>query len=100
MKSILVTGKDIDADYLDQLATAGFVVSNPTEHLSEDAVIEALQGKQAYLLAGLERATARIIENAPDLELIAFLGVGYQSFIDSASATGHGVAITNTPGAM
>ena len=98
--NILVTGKDIEEPYLERLRQQGFMVENPQEHLSEDDVIKCLVGKHAYLLAGLERATPRIIKSTKGLKLIAFLGVGYQSFVDEPQATSMGIAITNTPGAM
>jgi len=100
VKSVLVTGKDIEDRYLDELRAVGLQVTNPKDHLQEAELIEALRGKQGYLLAGLERATESVIRAASDLELIAFLGVGYQSFVAYEVATELGIAITNTPGAM
>jgi gluconate 2-dehydrogenase len=100
MKKVLVTGNSIDLYYLEQLRSHGFEVYNPQEHLSEDDLIEALQGVHAYLLGGLEHATERVLRSASRLEMIAFLGVGYQSFIDYEVATALGIAITNTPGTM
>jgi len=100
MKSVLVTGSDIDESYLSRLRDAGFEVHNPTQDLTEDELIEELRGKHAYLLGGLERATAGALESADELELVAFLGVGYESFVATDVATRRGIAVTNTPGAM
>ncbi len=63
----------------------------------EDELIEALQGVAATI-AGLERYTARVLANAPDLKVIARTGVGYDT-IDIAAATRHGVRVATTPGA-
>ena len=100
MKKVLVTGNSITPYYLNRLRTQGFEVHHPQEHLSEETLIQALQGADGYLLGGLEHATARALRSAADLKLIAFLGTGYQSFIDYQTATTLGIAITNTPGAM
>jgi glyoxylate reductase len=100
MKKALVTGDSITSYYLDRLREQGFEVHNPQEHLSEEALIDALQGTQVYLLGGLEHATSRALCSASDLKLIAFLGAGYHSFIDYEAATELGIAITNTPGTM
>jgi glyoxylate reductase len=100
MKKVLVTGDSITSYYLDHLRAQGYEVNNPQEYLSEDALIDALQGKQVYLLGGLERCSELALRNAHELELIAFLGAGYTSFIDHETATELGIAITNTPGAM
>src|SRR5947207_8479410 len=100
MRKVLVTGNSITPDYLERLREQGFEVDNPQEHLSEEALIQALQGADVYLLGGLEHGTERALRSAADLKLIAFLGMGYQSFIDYQAATALGIAITNTPGAM
>lgn len=100
MRKILVTGNSITPYYLDRLYEQGFEVYNPQEHLSEEALVDALQGVDVYLLGGLEHATECALCSAADLKLIAFLGVGYQSFIDYKAATALGIAITNTPGTM
>jgi glyoxylate reductase len=97
-KRVLVTGKHIEDRYLEDLHGAGFEISNPHQDLTESQLIRELRGKHAYLLAGPERATERVIRASPDLELIAFLGIGYQSYINADVATERGVAITNAPG--
>ncbi|MDQ3810994.1 MAG: phosphoglycerate dehydrogenase [Chloroflexota bacterium] len=50
------------------------------------------------VVANIERYTREVFEGAPQLRHIARVGVGYDA-VDIASATAHGVLVTNTPGA-
>ncbi len=93
----LITGQTFVEEVKQKLEQAGFEISNPTKHLEEADLIEALQGVDAYLLGGVEKATAKAIMSADNLKVIAFLGVGYESFVDVDAATKRGIAVTNTP---
>ncbi|WP_054814755.1 2-hydroxyacid dehydrogenase [Nocardia arizonensis] len=95
---VLVTGSSIDPKFLKQLESEGCVVRTVAEELrTEDALIRALDNVRIYLLGGNEVATAEVIRSAPDLELIAFLGVGYESFMDVDAVRERGIRVTNTP---
>jgi len=89
----------LDKPFLHLLHDAGFDVVYPRERkqLTEDELIEALQGVAASL-AGSEPYTRRVIESSPQLAVIARNGVGYDA-VDVAAATQHGIAVTVTPGA-
>jgi glyoxylate reductase len=100
MTRILVTGTTVDEATLSQLGANGLSIESRTEHLTETALIGALEGTSAYLLGGEEIATRRVIEACPGLKLITFLGVGFGSFIDAEAATRCGVAVSNTPGTL
>ena len=50
MKKALATGDSITPYYLDRLRERGLEAHNLQEHLSEEALLEALQRTQAYLL--------------------------------------------------
>jgi len=54
----------------------------------------------AYLLGGDEFASQEAMSSAKDLKIIAFLGMGYQSFIDVAASKVLRIPITNTPGTL
>ncbi|MBB5624828.1 lactate dehydrogenase-like 2-hydroxyacid dehydrogenase [Sphaerisporangium krabiense] len=59
-----------------------------------------LDGAVAYLHGGEERATeAALRAAAGTLKVVAFLGVGYENFVDVAAAERLGIVVTNTPGA-
>jgi glyoxylate reductase len=96
---VVVTGARVSEEYLRRLREIGLEVVNPTEHLVEDALVAALTGAQAYLLAGDEIATREVLARCGELRVLAFLGTGHGSFIDIDAATEFGIAVTNTPGA-
>lgn len=100
---VLVTGSSIEPRYFELLREAGYEVVNPKDSfppavLSEEALGEALKGCEGYIVGGDEWASAKVIGEADDLKIIAFLGVGYESFIDADGARDAGVPVTNTPG--
>jgi lactate dehydrogenase-like 2-hydroxyacid dehydrogenase len=102
---VLVTGESVGPDFLERLAMAGLEVSNPAESfppaiLTEERLQEELSTAVAYLLGGDEVATRAALSSADDLKVIAFLGVGYESFVDLVAATDRGVPVTNTPGVL
>jgi len=96
---VVVTGTRVSEGYLALIRQSGLHVVNPTEHLSGDALVHALEDAQGYLLAGDEIATREVLARCEQLRLLAFLGTGYGSFVDADAATELGIAITNTPGA-
>lgn len=81
------------------LEDAGYelVLNNCGRRLSEDELIEQLQGMDAFL-GTANPFTERVFDACPDLKIIARTGVGVDT-IDIESATSHGVAVTSTPGA-
>ncbi|GAA3814210.1 D-isomer specific 2-hydroxyacid dehydrogenase family protein [Sphaerisporangium flaviroseum] len=98
--TILVTGAGIDPSLLEPLLDLGFDLRRPRQPLSENRLVHELKGAVAYLHGGEERATARALESAAHtLKVVAFLGVGYENFIDVARADELGIVVTNTPGA-
>ncbi|KAB8184817.1 hypothetical protein FH610_012870 [Microbispora catharanthi] len=97
--TVLVTGAGIDGALLEPLARQGLTVRRPASPLTEDLLARELRGAVAYLHGGEERATARALRKAKTLKVVAFLGVGYENFVDVAAADRLGIAVTNTPGA-
>jgi lactate dehydrogenase-like 2-hydroxyacid dehydrogenase len=100
MAKILVTGSSVRADLLRPLEEAGFTVDNPKHLLSEDELKTALADCDGYLLGGDEIATRAALSSAKRLKIIAFLGMGYESFVDAVAAKELGIAVTNTPGTL
>lgn len=103
--SVLVTGASVGERYLDQLRAAGLTVINPPASfppavLEEPALRDILSGCDAYLLGGDEFASRSVLASAPKLKVIAFLGVGYASFVDVKAAADLGIPVTNTPGVL
>jgi D-3-phosphoglycerate dehydrogenase len=61
-------------------------------------LIHHLQGCMG-VLAGSQAFTDEVFAGAPELRIVARLGVGYDA-IDVEAATRHGVAVTTTPGTL
>lgn len=99
-EKILVTGDSVREDLLRPLISAGYSISNPTHLLTESELAKELSDASGYLLGGDEFASDAALASATQLKVIAFLGMGYQSFVDVAAAKKRGVAITNTPGTL
>jgi glyoxylate reductase len=100
--TILVTGTGIDLSPLRPLALSlGLVLRRPAcDHLSEDQLASELRNAVAYIHGGEERATERVLRAAKEtLKVVAFLGVGYENFVDVAAADALGIVVTNTGGA-
>lgn len=99
-QKVLVTGTSVRAELLQPLVDAGFIIDNPTHLLSEAELAEALKTSAAYLLGGDEFATRTALATASGLKVIAFLGMGYESFIDVKAASEFKIPVTNTPGTL
>ncbi|MBX6386181.1 MAG: hypothetical protein IRZ07_24955 [Microbispora sp.] len=95
-----MTGVGIDPALLEPLTRRGLTVRRRESSLTEDQLVRELRGAVAYLHGGEERATARVLRAAREtLKVVAFLGVGYENFVDVAEADRLGIAVTNTRGA-
>lgn len=96
---VLLTGADLlpaDVEWLRQQNIEAEVRGGD---LSESELARVLVDKDAYILGGVERATAAALSAADHLKVIAFMGVGYHAYIDTDAATAAGIAVTNAPGA-
>ena len=79
--------------HLSALSEAGYEIrwNELGRGLTEGELIERLDGVVATI-AGLEPYNERVFAAAPDLKVVARLGVGYEH-VDVAAATRHGVAV-------
>ncbi|MGE5506948.1 MAG: phosphoglycerate dehydrogenase [Chitinophagales bacterium] len=82
-----------------RLAEAGCEVStNPYGRpLTESELIQALAGADGFI-AGVDRITANVLAETPQLKVISRYGVGVDG-VDLAAATAHRIVVANTPGA-
>lgn len=102
MKSILITDSlFIFPEHEQKLRDAGFEIERLDKpQASEDELVEAIKGKDGYILGGVEVLTDKIIDAADSLKAIVFTGIGYKDFIPNHEyVTGKEVAIANTPDA-
>jgi D-3-phosphoglycerate dehydrogenase len=99
---ILISGSSfgIDGGAIETLKKAGFtVVLNPhNRKLTEDEFIELLDNDVVGLIAGTEKITERIMENAKSLKVISRYGIGLDN-IDLEAAKRRGIVACNTPDA-
>ena len=102
MKALITA--DFDPGYQKQLAemldvrAVGFNVTNSfRDLLKEDEFIRELQGMD-ILVVGYEKVTPRVLQEAPDLKLIASIRGGPEENIDIQATTEAGVAIVRTLG--
>lgn len=98
---VLVTRPLPDA-VIDKLGAAHDVtLRESTEPLDREEMLAALTGFDAVLPTLGDAFSKEVFEAAGDIrcKLLANFGVGY-NHIDVAAAKAHGVAVTNTPGAV
>lgn len=98
---ILITDDTfVDSNNESQLRDSGISSSRLSKLCAtEEELIEALQGKDGYILGGIEQVTERVIEAASQLKAIVFTGAGYAEFIPGHEvATKRGIPIANAPG--
>lgn len=100
MKNILITDSlFIFPEHEQKIRDAGFEITRLDKpEATEDELIEAIKGKDGYILGGIEKLTDKIIDSADILKAIVFTGIGYKDFIPNHEhVTSKGIAIANTP---
>jgi D-3-phosphoglycerate dehydrogenase / 2-oxoglutarate reductase len=90
----ILIADSLSQEGVDMLSTEHEVVVKTG--LSEDQLIAELAGVQALLVRSQTQVTARVIEGAPNLEVIGRAGVGVDN-IDIKAATQRGVIVVNAP---
>jgi D-3-phosphoglycerate dehydrogenase len=101
MKKFVISTSSFDLDNnpaIQRLLQNGFqVVTNPHRRkLTEDEIIELLNGEVVGLIAGIEPLTEQVFQSASPLKVISRCGAGMDS-VDLAAAKKHGIAVLNTP---
>ncbi len=102
MKNILITDSlFILPEHEQKLTDAGFSFTRLDKpKATEVELIEALKGKQGYILGGIEEVTDAVIASTDTLEAICFTGSDWRHFVPGYElATSKNIAITNCPGA-
>ena len=102
-KKILISsrsfGKETDSNAVKFLKKSGFeVVSNPYDRTLKFNEFTELIEDSVGLIAGTEKITAKMLENAPSLRVISRYGVGIDN-IDLDTANQKGIVVCNTPDA-
>ncbi len=101
MKILITDSLFISSEHENILREAGFDVERLDKpEATEAELIEAIKGKDGYILGGIEKLTDKIIDSADNLKAIVFTGIGYKDFIPNHEyVTSKGIAIANTPDA-
>jgi len=93
--SILVTYK-LPSSAIDPLEVVGDVDVFRDGVLSKDELIKRIKGKQAVVVAALDKIDKDVIDAGSDLKIIANVAVGYNN-LDVPYARSKGIILTNTP---
>jgi D-3-phosphoglycerate dehydrogenase len=97
---ILVTSRSYGRYYPDQLErlkSVGEVVFSETAPLKEEDLLKMV-GEYDAIVAGVDEYTARVLDAAKNLKILARYGVGVDN-VDLEAATRNGIIVTYTPGA-
>jgi D-3-phosphoglycerate dehydrogenase len=99
MKILITDSLFIFPEHEEKLRDAGFEVERLDKpEASEEELVEAIKGKDGYILGGIETLTDKIIDAGQNLKAIVFTGIGYKDFIPNHEyVTSKGIAIANTP---
>lgn len=96
---LLFTGDTLSETDKKRIKDMGFDLVIQRADLTEDELVAALTDVDVYILGGAEKATEKVLNAARNLKILAFFGVGYQSFVNIEAASQNGIVVTNTPGA-
>lgn len=96
---LLFTGDTLSEADKKRIKDLGFELVIQRADLTEDELVAALTDVDVYILGGAEKATDKVLNAAKSLKILAFFGVGYQSFVNIEAASQNGIVVTNTPGA-
>ncbi len=101
MKILITDTLFIFPEHETMLTDAGYEFERlPIPNATEAQLIEAVKGKDGYILGGIEQITDKVIDAGTDLKAIVFTGSDWRYFIPGhAHATEKGIAIANAPGA-
>ena len=90
---------DVNNQTLNRLRDAGMhLIMNPLDRRLTESELTKFLGDANVLVAGTEPITEQVISNAPQLGLIARVGIGLDN-VDLTAARNRGITVTFTPDA-
>lgn len=96
---VLVTS-NLTEEILAPLRQAHDLVVNRNDYpLQRSELIEKIQDKDGLLCSIVDRIDEELMNNAPNLRMIANIGVGYDN-IQVPGASARGIKVSNTPGVL
>lgn len=97
MKPGILVARAVFPEIIERLSQHFNVESNQDDVLfSPDQLIAKLQGKAGVLSTASARFDANVLDQLPDLKIVANMAVGYDN-IDVAACSARGVMASNTP---
>lgn len=97
IKLVMTCAGEISKKILNKINLEKYEFSQITDNKSDKELIDSIKDADVVYLGGDNYFSNAVLENAPKLKLLAFGGIGYESFIDVSAANKLGIAITNTP---
>lgn len=99
MISVLVTG-NLPDDVTASLRAEFDVTMHPLDRpMEREAILSAVRGKHGLLCMITDTVDDELLDQAPDIKIVANFGVGFNN-IDVDAATARGIMVTNTPGVL
>ena len=100
MKVLLATQKPFSAAAVagieDILTKAGHSLVKLEKYADQSELVAAVADVQALIIRS-DKATAEVLDAAPELKIVVRAGAGFDN-VDLEAATAHGVVVMNTPG--
>jgi len=99
---ILISGNVFSEKTIDEFEKRGFSINLRRDFLKEDDLAEEIRDVDAYILGGDEKITQKVVSGAKNLKIIAFLGVGPETFFQDGAISmlsKRGVPVAITPAA-
>jgi glyoxylate reductase len=98
-KRILITGH-LPGDFVESLSKLYEVEANTEDHpLARQKLLDSIKDKNGLLSMLNDNINEEVLEQAPQLQMIAHYGVGYNN-IDTKAATSRGILVSHTPGVL
>jgi len=97
MAKVLISG-EIFADAVGRLLAADHDVTHQTERspMPRDDLLEEIRKTDALISMASDRIDAELLGQAPELQIVANVAVGYEN-IDTKAARKRSIAVTHTP---
>ena len=100
MKPGVLITRGVFPEVVEALSRRFDVEHNPDDRpWPPEELARRLQGKRGAMATVMDRFDAAILAQAPDLEVISNIAVGYNN-IDLAACAKRGIRVTNTPGVL
>lgn len=93
---VLFTFNAFSQKDIDLLKDKGIEIIPAPKDLSEEDLIQKLQGCEGYIIGGSDKATRKVIEST-NLKFINFYGTGWENYVDIEAANEKGIIVANTP---